>query len=159
MSPPVTLLHYCSPPNFSVDSVQLAAWGTAEVGVTIMAASIPILRALFRPGSSRGVPNMNYGEDATGVTAAQRRGAAAAEAAAQATNAPLPTAAPAASETKRWPLLTPKSVRFPSVYRISSVSHEYTKEDAEYDDDDDLKKPGATRSSARSYFKPPRSSL
>ncbi|KAL1893748.1 hypothetical protein Sste5346_006251 [Sporothrix stenoceras] len=139
-----------------IDSVQLAAWGTAEVGVTIMAASIPILRALFRPGSGRGVPNMNYGEDTMGVTAAQRRGAAAAEAAAAATtNAPLPAIPP--SETKRWPLSTPKSVRFPSIYRSGSVtSHEDTKENVEYDEDD-LKKPTATKSSARSYFKSPRS--
>lgn len=124
--------------------------------MTIMAASIPILRALFRPGSGRGVPNMNYGEDNTaGVTAAQRRGAAAAEAAAamNATNAPLPAVPP--SETKRWPLLTPKSVRFPSIYRRGSVSSDNTKEDIDYGDD--LKKSTAARSSVRSYFKSPRS--
>ncbi|CAK7217929.1 hypothetical protein SEUCBS140593_003377 [Sporothrix eucalyptigena] len=147
-----------------IDSVQLAAWGTAEVGVTIMAASIPILRALFRPGSGNGVPNMNYGNDGatrpdmTNVTPAQRRGAAAAEAAATATTyPPQPTTSPA--ETKRWPLLTPKSVRFPSVYRSSSLNgagSAYTNED-EFDDVDNLKKPAAARPSMRSFFKSPRS--
>ncbi|KJR87294.1 uncharacterized protein SPSK_01738 [Sporothrix schenckii 1099-18] len=156
-----------------IDSVQLAAWGMAEVDVTIMAASIPILRALFRPGTSRRAPNMNNWDDIMGVTAAQRRGAAAAAAAAanvacsvstDAAAAAIATAPMTSPPEKRWPLLTPKSVRFPSLHGSGRASHTSTKEDLETDfdfdaEDDDLKKPAAPRSSIWTYVKSPRSSV
>ncbi|CAK7237478.1 hypothetical protein SBRCBS47491_009989 [Sporothrix bragantina] len=126
-----------------IDSVQLAAWGMAEVGVTIMAASIPILRALFRPGSRAGMPNGDYEVDGAATTA-QRRGAAAAEAAATAAiQPPQPTSSFAS--TKR------SGVR-------GSIS---TDDGFDFDFGDDIKKPAtaqfSSQSSTRPFFKSPRS--
>ncbi|OAA61767.1 hypothetical protein SPI_04626 [Niveomyces insectorum RCEF 264] len=137
-----------------IDGVQLAAWATAEVGVTIMAASIPILRALFHRPSS--MP-MNYAENGSGATPARRRGAAAAAAAAAATaatvnttpdasndtdterNAVVPAASVSEEETKEWPLVAPRGAAAPKEGLDNARPTGYDEDD--YDDEDDLQKP------------------
>ncbi|CAK7225607.1 hypothetical protein SCUCBS95973_005923 [Sporothrix curviconia] len=118
-----------------IDSVQLASWGTAEVGVTIMAASIPILRALFRPGSRASMPDMGYGADGA-TTAAQRRGAAAAEAATTTTTATIQPVQPTRSFT-----LAKRS----DAKSSSSANGEF-----DFDFGDDVKK--SAQSSNKSFF-------
>ncbi len=118
-----------------------------------MAASIPILRALFRPRAN--MPNVYAG--GTGATPERRRGAAAAEAAAAAAAVPPPSA----KDAGVIGLAVSAPLHDAEYYgkdtkRVASIRSNIHGDLGDDDDDDyyeDLKKPVGT--TPRSFISPP----